>query len=307
VKTDDRGLVRERPVIFGGDVELVGVVGGPSGTPSVTARPACVFLNAGLVHRVGPNRMNVRVGRRLAEAGYQTLRFDFSGRGDSDVRRDSLSFMETSVTETAAAMDLMQTTRNCSQFVLIGLCSGAVNAFQVAIADPRVVGAVLIDGPAYTTPGYYARYYLRRLANLDSWRNTLAGRNELGRRLRGRVPPRGRPLEDDFVNPLRDTNAMPPKAEIAATLKRVLDRGARFLFVFSASARTYNYRNQFRDAFPTLMERGAISIEYFPNADHTFTRLHNQVRLEDAVTRWVTATWPEANQLQPAVPAELTP
>lgn len=288
----DKALVKERPVEFGRDVQLMGVVSAPSTPPLTSELPGCVLLNAGLVHRVGPNRMNVRLGRRLAEAGYQTLRFDLSGRGDSDVRRDSLSFLESSLVETSAAMDFMQATRNCNRFVLLGLCSGAINAFQVAAADPRVIGAVLIDAPAFTTPGYHLRYYLGRIGNLESWRNTLLGRNALGRRLRGNLK-RGQPVQNgDFGNPFEGNVSMPPKAEVAATIGRVLERGARFLFIFSASARTYNYRNQLRDTFPTLMRGGAIRVEHYPDADHTFTRLYNQRRLEETILNWVISTWP---------------
>lgn len=298
---DDKAPVKERPVVFGSDVQLVGVVGGPGRVSANGDLPGCVLLNAGLVHRVGPNRMNVRVARRLAEAGYQTLRFDLSGRGDSDVRRDSMSFLESSVIETVAAMDFMQATRGCERFVLMGICSGAINAFQVAIHDPRVVGVVPIDGPAFTTRGYYLRYYLRRIGNLESWRNTLLGRNALGRRLRGN-PKRGQPVQNgDFDNPFEGNVSMTPKAEVAATIGRVLERGARFLFIFSASARTYNYRNQLRDTFPTLMRGGAIRVEHYPDADHTFTRLYNQRCLEETILNWVTSTWPATETTPQAV------
>ena len=83
-------------------------------------------------------------------------------------------------------MDYLQAARGIDRFVLMGICSGAVNALQAAMADARVAGAVVIDAPAYPTRGYYLRYYLKRLASAESWRNTLTARNALGRKLLGK-------------------------------------------------------------------------------------------------------------------------
>ena len=303
---NETAIVKERAVVIGNDarLQLAGIVATPPHAGRTADRPCCLFLNAGLVHRVGPNRLYVRLARALAREGCQTLRFDLSGRGDSDVRRDSLSFLESSVLEAGAAMDFMQATRGCNRFVLMGICSGAVNAFQMAVTDPRVVGAVLIDGPAYPTRGYYLRYYLRRLTNLDSWRNTLTARNALGRRLWGRLSPRHANAEGDFGNPFEADVSLPPKEEVRTVLDRLADRGSRLLFIFSSSAKTYNYRNQLRDAFPAEVQRGRMHVEYFPDADHTFTRLYNQGRLEKVIKNWVVATWPATEAQASAVPVD---
>jgi dienelactone hydrolase len=45
-------------------------------------------------------------------------------------------------------MDLLSSERGARRFVLVGLCSGAILAQQFAANDPRIAGAVLIDGSA---------------------------------------------------------------------------------------------------------------------------------------------------------------
>jgi hypothetical protein len=67
----------------------------------------------------------------------------------------------------------------------------------------------------------------------------------------------------------------------------MVGRGVKLLAIFSGSWSIYNYRNQFRDAFPALVKRGGIDVEYFPHADHTFTRLHDQNQLIATIGRWM--------------------
>jgi dienelactone hydrolase len=288
---DQTGSVVERPLTFGPGATLVGIESSSATSRAIAGRPAVVLLNAGLVHRVGPNRLHVAIARRLAAAGYPALRFDLAGRGDSEPRTDGLSFLAGALADAKAAMDYLQQTRGVDRFVLMGICSGAVNALQAAIVDSRVAGAIVIDAPAYPTRGYYVRYYAKRLANLDSWRNTLLARNALGRRLFGGTRSANRGNRDDFGVPEGESK-MPSREEAERALLTVADRGAKLLVIFSGTWSGYNYRHQFRDAFPTLKKRGAVTLEYFKDADHTFTRIANQERLVGTIARWVATTWP---------------
>jgi pimeloyl-ACP methyl ester carboxylesterase len=288
-------MLKERSVQFGADVKLAGVVTEVSRPGD---RPACILLNAGVVHRVGPNRLYVRLAREFAALGHLVLRFDFSGRGDSDARTDGLSFFESSVAEARDAMDYLAQSRGARRFILLGICSGGGNAFQSTLADPRVVGAVMVDVHAYPTFGYYLRYYAKRLWNLESWRNTLSGRNALGRTLRRGLgssesadEPDGEPAEPGTRS---NEGLVQSKAETGRAIEAVIDRGVRLLLVFSGTWRAFNYRGQFRDAFPALFRRGMIQVEYFPEADHTFSRLYNQQRLVDTISAWLTTGWPAA-------------
>ena len=73
---------REMTVLMGRHKSLVGTLPIVA-ISAVTAPPTVVLLNAGIVHRVGPNRMHVLLARALAAAGIPSLRFDMSGIGDS--------------------------------------------------------------------------------------------------------------------------------------------------------------------------------------------------------------------------------
>ena len=61
---------------------LVGVCSRPASGID-TSKPCIIFINAGFLHRVGPNRMNTLLARALAAHGFCSMRMDLSGLGDS--------------------------------------------------------------------------------------------------------------------------------------------------------------------------------------------------------------------------------
>ena len=99
--------MRERTLLFGDGKSLVGIITEPPPSDEVLARPAVILLNAGLLHRIGPNRVHVRLARRLAEAGFVVMRFDYSGIGDSRPRTDDTPFARSALAETRQCMDVL--------------------------------------------------------------------------------------------------------------------------------------------------------------------------------------------------------
>ena len=60
--------MNERAIAFGPEQSLLGVLSLPP--DQVSAPPAVILLNAGLLHRVGPNRLYVDIARRVGDLGY---------------------------------------------------------------------------------------------------------------------------------------------------------------------------------------------------------------------------------------------
>ena len=87
--------MRETILNFGPAGGLLGIVSEPETSPAED-QPILVILNAGVVNRVGPYRLNVELGRSLAEAGFRSVRMDLSSMGDSLVRTDVEDVSETS-------------------------------------------------------------------------------------------------------------------------------------------------------------------------------------------------------------------
>jgi len=272
--------MKEDAILFGAAKSLVGVVSDPADGGS--SRPAVILLNSGIIHRVGPNRLYVTLARRLARAGFVTLRFDLSGIGDSAIRRDNVPFERSSVLETQEAMTYLRASRGMSRFVLAGICTGAVVAYHTARADDRVLGVVLINGQGYipeseeTIHAYLAtrrrrRYYLgRALYNTESWRRLVMGRvgygdilSALGLRREGR-----RRVKD-----LPNTRA----GEIAAGFRRLADQGTEMLFLYSAGDPGIEELDLILEGdVPALTAHRRVQYGVVERADHMFTALSSQ-------------------------------
>ena len=269
----------EQGVEFSGQ-SLVGVLTNAD-EESDAGQPIVVFLNAGMVHRVGPNRLHVRLARELALCGFTSLRFDLSGIGDSPARTDGASLRDAGLRDVRDALAFVANERRGSTFVLVGLCSGADLAFKAALADKRVVGGVLIDGFPYHTfrSGMHrrARQYAWHLRGRN-WRKLVGADNPVLRRLRR--SPKAVPSPGSFRQ--RD---VPSREEATAGLHALTERGVRLLVVGTPD-RDYSYRRHFADTFPTVRS-DRVQVTFFPDADHTFTLRANQDRQIRTITEWI--------------------
>lgn len=272
---------------LGAEANLIGILCEPSlpdsSTRSPTAtrdavRPVVVFLNAGVIHRVGPHRLHVKLARQLAARGIASLRLDLSGIGDSRSVPGALSFRESSVADTRAAMDQLTAELGATRFVVFGLCSGADNALAAAEADPRVAAIVVLDPPAYVTPRARARRLARRVRSLGGARATVRwGLEAIARRVRTR---------GDDAPEVVGGREVPPPAVFRAQLAALVARKVGVLAVFSgALGARYNHADQLFELFPEL--RGKVDRAYFPHANHMFTELDAQAALIRTVVDWI--------------------
>ncbi|MGS1014987.1 alpha/beta fold hydrolase [Rhodanobacter sp. UC4450_H17] len=266
----------ERAFRFGRAQHLVGVAGLPdAATPA--APVGVIVLNAGMVHRVGPFRLHVELTRRLNADGYPTLRFDLSSLGDSSAADEAGSQAQQVKADVADAMSLLASHAGCSRFVLLGLCSGAQNAHGVALDEPRVAGAVFLDGYAYRTLGFRLRHYLPRLWSGSRWQRFIS------RSLQARAS------QGDDVFAVR----FPPREQVQRELATMLDRGLRLHFIYSGGVtRYFNHPRQFRECFGRLADRPQISARLFAGSDHTYALQVDRRRLLDDIATWLRDNFP---------------
>ena len=272
---------RERVVPLRPERPLVAIATDP---PAPRAVPDVLIVNAGVIHRIGPHRLHVRLARRLAEAGHRTLRMDLSGIGDSGPIPDRIDFRTSAVADLRAALDTVTAAAHpTAGAIVFGLCSGADNALAAAAADPRIVGLVLVDPPAYATPQARRRALRARLGRPGFWA-TLPAR--IARRLR-----RTRPAGDGSAEG-EGSRQPPPQAEYGRQLRALADRGVRVLAIYTAAQGVrFNHPDQLFEAFPDL--RGRIDVRLFDAANHTFTPLAQQSALIDTVADWCRSRFPD--------------
>jgi dienelactone hydrolase len=252
--------------------------------------PAVLLWNVGINHHVGPYRFNVDLARQLAKQGVISLRFDLSGRGDSEIRRDSMGEMERSLDDLREAAALLTKRKGQQHFIPVGFCSSVDAAHQMALVDDRVIGACFIEGYAHRTPQFFLRYPLR-LLDRTRWRRAAAGR--LPKALRearwfqrlGRIP-FGVP-EDDVVY----VRNYPSPTQLRRDYGVLTARGTRMLFVYAGGDSSYNHAAQlfeFADA-PRLREH--VEIEYIRQADHMFYLPSDRERVIGRICGWLEQTF----------------
>lgn len=284
--------MKEKAAIFGKSARLVGVLTAPGRAEAKTDAPALIVLNSGLLHRVGAGRLSVRVIRALAEEGYYGMRFDFSGLGDSDNRSDGMPFEKRCIAEAREAMDYVTEKRGISQFVLMGLCSGADIAFETAVGDPRVIGLIQIDPFAYRTPKFYLHYtsYLlqqhgpKLFHPRDWWRVLNKFGRPVARKLLGKQTLAER-YPDLIESPFQ--REIPPREHVAGGLQALVRRGARIFNVFTGGMKDqYNHQSQYFDCFHDVDFAGRVTARYLPDADHTLEALDLQERFIADLRDW---------------------
>ena len=287
--------IRERVTQFGPQQSLVGILTtskAPSG-----ALPFVVIVNAGIVHRVGPNRLYVDMARAIAARGYPVLRFDLAGLGDSDSIRGGASLLESAIHDVQQAMDHLSETRQASEFLVFGLCSGANYAMATAFADPRVIGVMLLDPTVSRTKRSLFVHVIRRLRHTSTLRELVLLRHPVFHRPLGRRSSAARSVAQaaegqSGQRATEDTSRVDAVAERDA-LQRVIDRGVQMMLVFTGGVNhIYNYHGQLFDLFPGLDFREQLRLQYMPHTDHTVSDPPSRQQLLGAVGAWLTESFP---------------
>jgi dienelactone hydrolase len=273
---------KELAVQFGPSASLMGILSRPL-SELLFRRPAVVILNTGIAHRVGHHRMYVTMARELAALGHLAFRFDFSGIGDSASRGDGLSPVKAHQADLSEALDWLTASYDVNEVVLIGLCSGADIALSYGHSDKRVVGLVLLDPTIPPTVRFYAHYISRRLTQLRSWWSFMGGRGRIYRELSGR-------LKSALGATPAQTNDSERK-ELEQLYLMSLNRNLKLLVVLTGGPLEgrHSYREQIFEALPNVPLEGKAVVEYFRDADHTFTSECARTRLQELVLGWIKA------------------
>jgi len=282
-------VLMEEPLQFGDGGRLFGILTLPSMSHrKAPGLPVFVFLNAGLLHRVGPARLYVRLIRELAQLGFSSLRVDLAGTGDSP-RRPGLTYPQSVAADFREISAALESRLGRLHLVLAGLCSGAHSAVRLTPGEPRVVGMVLLDPICFPDAGFRARAVVLRYTNparYIAW---------LKRRFKALITPRGRKQEENgsfgMLNPtwelLRAAWGIPNREQLRAAFQSIREREGRVISVFTQNA--LGYYNQTGQLGRVLGVDGyqQFATELFsPQAEHTYTLELHRHRLIEEIKNW---------------------
>ncbi len=178
------GSFTEHPLRFGEGQRLFGMLC----RPHHEAIPGFVFLigNGGAVSHHGYGRFGVMLARRLAAAGYASLRMDYAGIGES-VGAERIHVFETDrLADTCEAIDTLQRL-GFSRFGAGGLCSAAYHGWHATLADPRIETVVMLNPSTFNWPKNQdfaqflldntrsTNFYVETMMRGSAWRRLIRG------------------------------------------------------------------------------------------------------------------------------------
>ncbi|MGH6647297.1 alpha/beta fold hydrolase [Aquabacterium sp.] len=272
--------MNENILNFGHGGRLTGTLTLPL-TSAPAKSTAILLLNAGVIHRMGPHRINVKLARHLAAQGFTVLRIDLSGQGDSQNAESPQSFEQQAVLDLQAAMDHLQRITSAKRFALAGICSGAHHGVAAALQDERLSALWLMDTHTYPTLRTYWVRSIRQLRQqpgptLRRWGMKIV--NRLTTKAENRQVP---------VPSIEETYGKPPKAEFAAEIQSLIAKQVRLQIVYSGGVFwSHNYPAQWRDAFKPYGAVARVPNELLPDVDHTASTLTAQHQLIESVSRF---------------------
>jgi alpha-beta hydrolase superfamily lysophospholipase len=291
----------DTPMRFGPDNRLFGMLCRPD---RGSTDDILLISNGGRDPSFGSARQSVVLARRLAQAGIASLRFDFSGLGDSlglpGQERVFPDAFTDRVSDTKAAIDAMAAL-GFSRIGIHGLCVGAYHALYGALADERLSALIMINLPLFTLPasntlgqreqrGQSARSFLGRLARPSTWRHLLGGRSDRPMPTRGAVFP----LRRHTIGRLRrlalrlGLAASQTFAHLAmADLSR---RGVRTLYLFSDGPQDIQaFAAEFGPNGEKLTAHPGAEMRIVPGMDRSLTITAGRVPAETMIVEFIAA------------------
>lgn len=330
------GPVSEEVLLFGHEEQnLVGIITDPPADRRDPNLPAIVLLNPGLIHRVGPHRLYVKLARALAEQGHVVLRFDLSGIGESRQRAEIMEGPQGAVQDTIDAMTWLHLARGVKGFILMGHCSGGWHSLLAAFDLPFVHGVIAMDMEAgdegwvqydrnrvYTQ--FYRNYYLKgALPNVGRWRRFFTGqvdyrsifRNVTQEIIGGAISTTYFRLRTKFSRKLSlpipgDEQLQGLLQVVVALTARMAERGVPVLFLHAAGGTGAEFIDTVAEELGSeRLKDGVIRFQRLPSSDRLYTLLASQDAMVKAVCEAVRAMplREVSEQDQPPAPSSDTP
>ncbi|HEX3848094.1 MAG TPA: alpha/beta fold hydrolase [Steroidobacteraceae bacterium] len=292
--TDAR--ITERPVFFGANETLFGIVTAPEGQEM--RRRVVILLNAGATYHIGSSRMYVSLARRWAQRGYCVLRMDLSGLGESRPRAgcdDNNVFPPGAIEDIRAAIDFMSQRYAAHDITLSGLCSGAYHSLRAAIAGLPLQRLLMVNAQNYfwdqtmTLEGLQLAevvrnptIYRERIFSAAAWRRVLTGQVNIWRIVKIYFH---RPVLalKSMLRDIARAGGIRLRQDLGRELETVIGKGVRVVFVFARGEAGIDLlRIEAGSTVRRLGERCRLRI--IASADHTFSRSGPRQVLEEVLS-----------------------
>jgi pimeloyl-ACP methyl ester carboxylesterase len=284
----------EEPVTFGLGQKLAGILCRPG--VAVSSDFVLLIGNAGSVPQPGYARFHVRLARMLAAAGIASLRFDFSGIGESEAGVEEFTHVYNTdrCPDFVAAIDLLDGFGyRC--FGVAGLCSGAYHAWCASITDERIGTVILVNPSTFlwrkdqdfaqfvSNSTKSTKFYLDGMAQSSSWRRLLCGQLDLPKAARTLRTHMLRYLKSVGGHTLAALGWPTDETRLRRAVRQLNIRGVRVLFLLGSTDLGVDV---VRAHFGHLKVPFG-QIELLTGVDHAISRLAMQQKTGQAVVEFL--------------------
>lgn len=263
-------------------------------------KPTVLMLNAGSVHRIGPNRNYVYIARQLLSLGFNVMRLDFLGLGDSphpNPEKENDPYVPEAVENVRQTLRFLKDHHNVNDVVLMGICSGAYTSFQSALhLEEDIIHEVVPINPLtfYWKEGMSldvapAEYYFslegyqQSFMKKEKWKKLFSGEKRLAEVfstlvviLRLKVAAFFNP----FIHRLTWTLGVRNIEDLAWDLDIIAKRGVKVNFFFADHDPGIKLLKEGAGkTLEKLTRKGVLSISLIPKANHNFSSHLGRTRL----------------------------
>lgn len=281
----------ERVCQFGEDKNLFGIL--TTLNNAVSDKPTVLLPNSGSVHHVGPGCLYVNLARDLARNGFNCLRFDIEGLGDSVLRCagwENHPYPDHAVDDVAKALHYMQARWGITSFALGGLCSGAYTSFLAAVEltgdwpirhvfsiNPLtfkwIEGQTLLISQQFSHERWEVDHYKSSARDWKRWIKLFTGKADylfIVRMVFAQI----RKQLMTLSRLLPEVLSGRPTTELDVQFDALRKYNCSISFFIASGDAGYHLILRDGGYFTRrLIKRGRISISHIANADHTFSRL----------------------------------
>lgn len=281
------------------------------------------LLHPGVKYRVAPNRMNVKIARRLCQKGYYVFRFDSMGIGDSEgdlpdsiLLQDIFEEIQKGlfVQDAIAANDFFCKNYKLDKLILMGNCGGAITSIFAANEDSRVDAICLIDVPInlrtskmtfvdkVTEEGGRADWllfeYFKRIVSLKAWYRFFTFKTEyralwklLKMKIKNLFPSNKKGKLPDNIQKLCDKFYL--NKYFFEYFENFFQNKKKILFVVAdndpgtEAFMRYFKQGYLDDKYPNWRDGNIVEISTINNANHAYTLIESQENLILRICDWL--------------------